>query len=93
MRISAAGQWLGKRTSGPEGFRLGGAHVESGSDQLLGEWVPAHLHRMLDQVAGHLGCGGYDRIEEVPGAGCFKRTAHDASGHRVAAPDRGGGQQ
>src|SRR5271166_2133073 len=88
-----SGQWLVKRASAPEGFRLGGAHLKSGSDQLLSEWVRAHLHRMLDQVAGHLGCGGDDRVEEVPVAGCFKRTAHDASAHRVAAPDRGRGQQ
>jgi hypothetical protein len=48
---------------------------------------------VLDEVAGHLGCGGDDGVAESPEAGRPERTGHDAGGHRVAAADRGRGQQ
>ena len=48
---------------------------------------------MLDQVARHLGRGGDDGVEEALAAGRLEDTAQDAGGHRVAALDRGGGQQ
>ena len=48
---------------------------------------------MLDQVARHLEVGGDDGVEESSDSGFLEDTGHDASGHRVAAPNGGGGQQ
>ena len=48
---------------------------------------------MLDQVAGHLGCGRDDRVEEPLLAGGVEGAAQDAGGQGVAAPDRGRGEK
>ena len=75
MRSSAAVSGSASTRRGRAAVRLRGAHLEGRGDQLLDERIRPHLRRVLDQVAGHLGCGRDDRVEEAPVAGC-------AGGHR-----------
>jgi hypothetical protein len=51
------------------------------------------LPGVLNEVAGHLGCGIDDGVEVALLACCLDGTADDASGHRVAALDGCRGQE
>jgi hypothetical protein len=87
------GQGLGQRTAVLGGGRLGGALLQGRRGQPLEERIGTQLGRMLDEVAGDLGRGGDDGVEEPLLAGRVDDTAQHARGRGIAALDRRGGQQ
>ena len=87
------GQGLGERTAVLGGGGLGRALFQGRRGQPLEEGIGTQLGRMLDEIAGDLGRGGDDRVEEPPLTGCVHDTAKHARGRGIAALDRRGGQQ
>ena len=73
-----SGQWRDKPVTGWGSGRLCGTRLDSRPDQLFHERIWPGLCCILDQVTGHLGCGGDDGVEEPCLAGCVEGTGQDA---------------